>query len=142
MAGLMLLPPAGVSADVTKEDAKSSWNHSRCGGLASLEALKLGDISGDGRADAVLLWECSSGAGGAQMHLLSYWIDGSLVKQRLLETPLPAAGRLKIKNGSVIVYGSDYSADDFQGMCCPTLEVKLTYGWTGRKLKLIDRVVL
>lgn len=127
-----------AQADVSAEHARKTWDTSRCGANPIAERLRIGDFTGDGRKDAVMLWECNSGAGGAQMHYLTYWIDGAKIHQKILDTPLPQAGRLSIKGGKVFVIGGDYSGIGVP-LCCPDVEVRLTYKWDGRKLVLAKR---
>lgn len=127
--------PAGAA--VSKDYARDSWNNSSCRAFPLEQKLVTGDITGDGRSDAVMLWACSPGAGGAYPRILSYWIDGRPIKQKLVVTPLPQAYDIHIRNGRVVVKGGDYSGVGVP-LCCADVKVTLTYEWNGQKLKLID----
>ena len=126
-----------AQAAVSKDYARQTWDNSKCKAFPFEQGLVTGDITGDGRSDAVMLWACSPGAGGAYPRVLSYWIDGQPIKQKSLTTPLPQAGDVRIKNGRVIVKGGDYSGVGVP-LCCADVRVTLTYEWNGRKLVLVD----
>lgn len=126
-----------AQAAVSKEYARETWDNSKCKAFPFEQEIATGDITGDGRSDAVMLWACSPGAGGAYPRVLSYWIDGQPIKQKSLTTPLPQAGDVRIKNGRVIVKGGDYSGVGVP-LCCADVRVTLTYEWNGRKLVLVD----
>lgn len=139
IAAAALAATTPASADVSKDYARDTWDHGKCRAPFPYEdKLVTGDITGDGKSDAVMLWTCSSGAGGAQPRILSYWVDGKRIKQKSLMTPLPQAAWVKIRKGRVIVKGGTYSGVGVP-LCCPDVKVTLTYKWNGRKLVLIDQ---
>ena len=135
VAGLAFASPA--RADVSKEYARQSWDNSACRTYPLEDKLVLGDITGDGKRDAVMLWTCNSGAGGAQPRILSYWIDGNPIRQFRLTLPLPATSSLAIRKGNVVVKGGTYSSSGVP-LCCPDMKVTLTYRWNGKKLALVS----
>ena len=126
-----------AQAAVSKDYARQTWDNSKCLAFPFEQGLVTGDITGDGRSDAVMLWACSPGAGGAYPRVLSYWIDGRPIRQKSLTTPLPQARDVRIKGGKVIVRGGDYSGVGVP-LCCADVRVTLTYEWNGRKLVLVD----
>ena len=126
-----------AQAAVSKDYARQTWDNSKCKAFPFEQGLVTGDITGDGRSDAVMLWACSPGAGGAYPRVLSYWIDGRPIRQKLLTTPLPQARDVRIKDGKVVVRGGDYSGVGVP-LCCADVRVTLTYEWNGRKLVLVD----
>lgn len=135
VVGLALASPA--RADVSKDYARQTWDKSACRTYPLEDKLVLGDITGDGKRDAVMLWTCSSGAGGAQPRILSYWVDGSPIRQYRLTLPLPGTSSLAIRKGKVVVKGGTYSSSAVP-LCCPDVKVTLTYRWNGRKLALVS----
>jgi len=137
VAGVVVIAGQPAQAAVSKDYARETWDNSKCKAFPFEQGLATGDITGDGRSDAVMLWACSPGAGGAYPRVLSYWIDGRRIKQKSLTTPLPQARSLRIKNGKVIVKGGDYSGVGVP-LCCADVRVTLTYEWNGRKLVLVD----
>lgn len=126
-----------TQAAVSKDYARQTWDNSRCLAFPFEQGLVTGDITGDGRSDAVMLWACSPGAGGAYPRVLSYWIDGRQIRQKSLTTPLPQARDVRIKDGKVVVKGGDYSGVGVP-LCCADVRVTLIYEWNGRKLALVD----
>ena len=126
-----------AQAAVSKDYARDTWDNSKCKAFPFEQGLVTGDITGDGRSDAVMLWACSPGAGGAYPRALSYWIDGQPIKQKSLTTPLPQAYGVRLKDGRVIVKGGDYSGVGVP-LCCADVRVTLTYEWNGRRLVLVD----
>ena len=102
-----------AQAAVSKDYARQTWDNSKCLAFRFEQGLVTGDITGDGRSDAVMLWACSPGAGGAYPRVLSYWIDGRPIRQKSLTTPLPQARDVRIKDGKVIVKGDAPSASGF-----------------------------
>jgi len=126
-----------AQAAVSKDYARQTWDNSKCKAFPFEQGLATGDITGDGLSDAVMLWACSPGAGGAYPRVLSYWIDGQPIMQKSLMTPLPQASGIRIKNGKVIVKGGDYSSIGVP-LCCADVRVTLAYKWNGRKLVLVD----
>jgi len=137
VASVVLVVAQPAQAAVSKDYARETWDNSKCKAFPFEQGLVTGDITDDGRSDAVMLWACSPGAGGAYPRVLSYWIDGQPIKQKSLTTPLPQAGGVRIKNGRVIVKGGDYSGVGVP-LCCADVRVTLTYEWNGRKLVLVD----
>ena len=139
LAVLLVFPLGSAHADVSKEYARDHWNKGSCTAMALEDVLATGDVTGDGRADAVMLWSCTTGVGGAHPRIVTYWIDGNPIKQKSFTTPLPQAHELFVRRGLVIVKGGDYSAPGVP-RCCPDIGVKLIYEWNGRKLALVDEV--
>jgi hypothetical protein len=137
VAGVVLGAVQPAQAAVSKDYARETWDNSKCKAFPFEQVLVTGDITDDGRSDAVMLWACSPGAGGAYPRVLSYWIDGRPIKQKSLTTPLPQADAVRVKNGQVIVKGGDYSGVGVP-LCCADVRVTLTYEWNGRKLVLVD----
>ena len=136
-ASVVLGAAQPAQAAVSKDYARETWDNSKCKAFPFEQGLVTGEITGDGRSDAVMLWACSPGAGGAYPRVLSYWIDGRPIKQKSLTTPLPQAGDVRIKDGRVIVKGGDYSGVGVP-LCCADVRVTLTYEWNGRELVLVD----
>lgn len=137
VVGVVLGVAMPAQAAVSKDYARETWDNSKCKAFPLEQGFATGDITGDGRSDAVMLWACSPGAGGAYPRVLSYWIDGQPIKQKSLTTPLPQADDVRIKGGKVIVKGGDYSGVGVP-LCCADVRVTLTYEWNGRKLVLVD----
>ena len=133
LCGTVMSPAA---ADVSKDYARSHWKPKSCFS-ATEEALVTGDINGDSRSDAVMLWTCGSGAGGAQPRIVTVWIDGEPIKQKSLKLPLPEASNARVRQGQVVIAGADYSGPGVP-RCCPDVSVKLTYLWKGKTLSLAD----
>ena len=128
--------PSTASADVSMDYARDHWNPKGCF-VATEDGLVVGDITGDGRSDAVMLWTCGSGAGGAQPRIVSVWIDGDPITKKSLTLPLPKASTVRVREGRVIILGGDYSGPGIP-RCCPDVKVKLTYEWNGKRLSLVD----
>jgi len=137
VASVVLGAVQPAQAAVSKDYARDTWDNSKCKAFPFEQGLVTGDITGDGRSDAVMLWACSPGAGGAYPRALSYWIDGQPIKQKSLTTPLPQAYGVRLKDGRVIVKGGDYSGVGVP-LCCADVRVTLTYEWNGRRLVLVD----
>lgn len=136
---MAMLGVTGAQADVSKDYALETWDNSKCRVFAYVDRVRQGDFTGDGRKDVAILWTCSTGAGAAQVRVVSYWIDGDPIRQKRVELPVSTGGKLKIKNGQVIVIAGGYSSYRVP-LCCPDLEVRLTYKWNGKKLKLVKQV--
>lgn len=99
-----------------------------------------GDVTGDGRPDAVVVVACNAGAGSPPEHIFAY--DGASPPgpPRLLAT-LTAPGLqfvtgLKIVGRTVSGTAYGYSSDRIP-RCCPDLRFPVVWEWTGTAFRLV-----
>ena len=117
-----------------------------------LDRVVYGDVTGDGREEALVVVEGITG-GSAVPHWVFAYTAGDRVPRRLwaFETGDRAAGGLKdvyARDGMLVVelYGQDklptrpetLTADDGTGSpaCCPTRFTRSRYAWNGRRFAL------
>jgi len=62
VASVVLGAVQPAQAAVSKDYARDTWDNSKCKAFPFEQGLVTGDITGDGRSDAVMLWACSPGA--------------------------------------------------------------------------------
>ena len=99
--------------------------------------ISLGDISGDGRPEVLVVADTDGSAGGAVYHLLAN--DGQRLRQPLVESLSEDEGTMDFANGALVVR----RGVDFRGTihCC-FRKVQVTWlRWTGRRLVAVRRVL-
>jgi hypothetical protein len=107
-----------------------------------------GDLTGDGRAEAVVHVVCNYGANGAQDTVHVWALSrGRLVHVASLREPPrsisgsfpPAVKRIGVRRGQVDVTWTHYAAADPN--CCPSQQTLIRYELTGSRLHAVGRPV-
>ncbi len=136
--------------DSAQEPVRENGIVSEAGYL--LDRLVYGDVTGDGREDAIVVVEGLTG-GSAVPHWVFAYTAGGRAPRRLwaFQTGDRAAGGLKdvyARDGMLVVelFGQDklptrprtLTRDDGTGSpaCCPTRFTRSRYAWTGRRFAL------
>jgi hypothetical protein len=98
--------------------------------------VELGDISGDGRPEVLLVFDTDGSAGGAVYHLLAS--DGYRLRQPLVASLSEDEGTMDFESRALVVHrGVDFRGP---GIHCCFRKVRLTrLRWTGRRLVVVGR---
>ncbi|MGB2694323.1 MAG: hypothetical protein WBD55_03950 [Dehalococcoidia bacterium] len=99
------------------------------GGEADVDRIRYGDLTGDGRDEAVLPIDSGGSLGDLAIFAFGY-VDGQL-KQLVLALPAqPRSGvSARIQNGRLITTEAYFADDD--PLCCPSQIRRVTYRWNG-----------
>jgi hypothetical protein len=150
-------PPCGVVPGQDAVELRGGAFASPDGGRVTLQPVRYGDLTGDGRAEAVVLLACSgrdprsSGCGEqapttcAAPNLRVYTLAGAGPAVPTLLEPLVVAGdpairtatgaedlvmtTATVEDGLLVTGWSGYAATD--PSCCPTRDVVLRHRWNG-----------
>ena len=100
--------------------------------------VELGDISGDGRPEVLIVFDTDGSAGGAVYHLLAG--DGYRLRQPLVKSLSQDQGTITFAGGALVVrQGVDFRGP---GIHCCFRKVRVTrLRWTGRRLVVTRRVL-
>jgi hypothetical protein len=98
--------------------------------------VELGDISGDGRPEVLIVFDTDGSAGGAVYHLLAN--DGYRLREPLVESLSEDEGTMDFAGGALVVRrGVDFRGP---GIHCCFRKVRVTWlRWTGRRLVVVRR---
>jgi hypothetical protein len=97
--------------------------------------VAIGDATGDGRAEAVIVVRCAAGAGSPPSGVFVYRSEAGRTEPRLLDTLVRPEEDLLIDNATATVEGITlkgyaYSSPNVP-RCCPDRRVDWRWQWTG-----------
>jgi hypothetical protein len=108
--------------------------------VTMLDTIAWGDVTGDGRTDAVVVLGTNTGGSGVfhSLALVSV-VDGKPVNIAVadLGDRIKLQG-ISIEGGKVLVEMVTHGPSD--PMCCPTMKVTRTYRYDGEELRMIKQI--
>ena len=120
---------------VRVKNGSATWN----GIHFSVQKPVFGDLTGDGQAEAAIVYQCSA-ADTAPARVLIY--AGTAQHPSLLATlpvegtkPLVSVTEASIANETLQLSGYGYTSHD--PLCCPSLRTTITYQWDGSSFRIV-----
>ena len=98
---------------------------------------KVGDVTGDGVDDGLMVVYCTYGSNGVYFNVFVYRSDrrllGRLPVERYVHTDsyAPQYPRAKIIDGTIRTTVHSWDADDAH--CCPSIVTRLRFRWNGSR---------
>ena len=97
----------------------------------------VGDLTGDGVSDGLMVVECTYGGNGVVFNIFVYRSDrrllGRIPVERYVHTDsyAPQYPKAKIINGTIRTTVHSWDADDAH--CCPSIVTRLRFRWNGSR---------
>jgi len=107
-------------------------------GISLVGKIKYGDVTGDGREEAVIFMSILTGGTAMPGIIYVYTMQGNRPKMLWnLTTGDRAFGGYRnayVQNGQLVI--ELFSPESGQGNCCSTKYIRTTYDWRGKRFKI------